>query len=506
MKNNKNLNLPLVSFLFLLASIFRIFFLNLIEFKADQAISFFQTFEFFQNPQLTQVGLISSIGTYNFPLFNYILVLLSLFYKNPQFLSFLIAFVNCILLIFFYFFVKKYYGFKTSIITFLIIAFSPWAILFSRSIWAQDLILLFVLPTIILIHQIILKNKEKYIFPLFILLTLFSQLHSSGLFFFLATLLILFIYKVKVKIKKALQGIGVGLIFAIPYFIFELSSQPFCRDCHSFLLYLQTYPKSFDPSNFLRPFQILNGSFFQYELGKDFQAFIKFFPALNFLNILFFAEFLITISGIIFIIKYAKNYKFLVIYFFAIPLLFFLTKTASYPHYYVSLIPVSALISAVFLNFLINKNKIAGFLLIFVFIASNIYFETNLYAYLNAKQNINGDYGPIYSLTDTFINKQTESYILLPYYEELKNYALIFSNSSLLHQNLGNYLLNKGNYEAAKTEFEKQLITTPNSSFSLANLAYVFILEKDYTNANKIINKLEKMDKITANRLKELMK
>jgi len=503
---NKRLNIAIVVILFSLSAIFRIFFLNLMEFKADQAISFFQTFEFFQNPQLIQTGLISSIGTYNFPLFNYILIILSLFYRSPQFLSFLIALTNSFLICLFYVFIKKFYDLKTSIIASLIIAFSPWAILFSRSIWAQDLILLFVFPIIFFVHQIILNKKGQYVLPLFTLLTFFSELHSSGFFFFLATLIVFLILKIKIKIKKALQGVGIGLIFAIPYFFFELFSTPFCRDCHSFLFYLQSYPKSFDFSNFLRPFQILNGSFFQYELGKDFGAFLNFSKVLNFLNLFFFAEFIFTLAGILLILRYAKKYNFLVIYFFIITLLFFLTKTSSYPHYYVSLIPISALITSVFFSFLISKNKVLGFLIIFIFLFSNIFFETNFYLYLSQKQNINGDYGPVYSLTDNYINKQTENYIFLPYYEELKNYAAIFSQSNLLHQNLGSYFLNKNNTEQAKIEFEKQLTIAPNSSFSLANLAYIFILEKDYVTANKIIGNLEKLDKKTADRLRELMK
>lgn len=505
MKNNRKLNFIVIISLFLLSAIFRVLFLNLIEFKADQAISFLQIFKFFQNPQLIQVGLISSIGAYNFPFFNYLLIFLSVFDRNPQFLSFIIALINCFLIIFFYIFIKKYYGFKVAIIASLFIATSPWAILFSRSIWAQDLILLFVIPALFLIHQLIFDKKRHYLFLLFILLTLLSQLHSSGIFFSIATIFILFFLKEKIKLKEIFRGICIGLIPAIPYFIFELTSSPFCRDCQALISYATRQPKNLDFQNFLRPFQLLNGSYFQYELGKDFQSFLNFAPFVNILNFIFLFFFVIFIGGVILILKKEKKYKFLIFYFFSLPLMFFISKTPSYIHYFVSLIPVSALIVSLFFSFIIKRNRIIGFFLVFVFLVSNIIFESYFYNYLRSKQQIAGDYGPTYSLSSYYLNDQLKSYIFLPYYQELRNYSFVFINGGLLHQNLGIFFVSKGNPEFAKLEFEKQLVSSPNSSISLSNLAYIYILEKNYKKADYLITKLEKIDKKTANQLKQLI-
>lgn len=502
--NEKNKSVIIILVIFFISLIFRVFFLNLIEFKADQAISFFQTYEFYQNPQVISTGLISSLGTYNFPLFNYLLIFLSFFFFDPQRLSFAIALINSFFIVGFYIFIKKFYDPKLAIIASLIMATSPWAILLSRSIWAQDLILVLVFPILFFLHQLVINKKNNVVFPLFALLFLFIQLHSSGIYFLITTVIILIVLKIKVNKKLALLGFIFGLFPAIPYFIFELTSNPFCRDCHVFFSYLNS-PKIFDFYNFLRPFQLLTGLSFQYELGKNFQTMINFAPFLKYLNWFFILESLGLLIGAIIVIRFEKKYFFLILYFFLLPFLFFITRVPSYPHYYVSILPISSLIISFFILHLLKMNKPLGILIILVILISNVLFESVFYLYLEKNQNITGDYGPIYQLTDQKINNEIKNYKSTNYFEELKYYSYIFAQSNILHQNLGNYLMNKNNFAFAKEEFIKQLTITPKSTETLANLAYVYILDKDYSHAQKTIEKLRKLDKKSADQLEALI-
>src|SRR3990167_7045496 len=95
---------------FLLSSIFRLSNLDLIEFKSDEATTVYQTVQFFESPYLIERGLISGTGVYNFPLFNYLMVALGVFSKDPQFLSGMIALINSLLVAVFFLMVKKFYG------------------------------------------------------------------------------------------------------------------------------------------------------------------------------------------------------------------------------------------------------------------------------------------------------------------------------------------------------------------------------------------------------------
>src|SRR3989338_7342003 len=92
-------------FIILIASFFRIFYLDLIEFKFDEAFNIFQINQFYLSHQLSFHSGISSSGMHNFPLLHYLLIFFGLFSQDPQYVTFLIALVNVILVGFFFLFV-----------------------------------------------------------------------------------------------------------------------------------------------------------------------------------------------------------------------------------------------------------------------------------------------------------------------------------------------------------------------------------------------------------------
>ncbi|MBI2018513.1 hypothetical protein HYS96_02290 [Candidatus Daviesbacteria bacterium] len=448
-----------VSIFFLLSSIFRLSNLNLMEFKSDEATTVFQTIQFFDRPYLIARGLISGTGVYNFPLFNYLIIIIAAVSKDPQVLSWMIALINSVLVGIFFLLVKRYYNFLTAILAATLLAFSPWAVIFSRKIWAQDLINLLLIPILWLLHEIILKKTTKVFLPLFALLTLLIQLHGSGLFFAAVTVIVLLILRVRVKFKQALAGILIGLIPILPYVFFQINSYPSCPDCEAFLNYQQSF-RIFDFNNFLKPFQIISGLGYHFVLGKSYTDFIAVYPLVNQLKYIFFTGFFVTLMGILFVIAKKQKYLFLVIYFVTLPFLFFITKTPAYMHYFVIIIPVSTLLFAVSLStaysFLRNKLLRASIITYFLlFLASNIAFLIFFNNFLAVKKQIDGDYGPVYSVTKSFIEKETSDYKSLPYYQFLKSYAYMYAQSKNFHTKLGEFFLEKGEYDLAAQELKK---------------------------------------------------
>ncbi len=447
-----------VTIIFLLSAIFRLYNLNLIEFKSDEATIVYQTVRFFEQPYLIERGLISGTGVYNFPLFNYLMVILAVWSRDPQFLSGTIALINSLLVGIFFLFAKKYYGFMTALFASLILAFSPWGVIFSRKIWAQDLIFLFFIPFLWFLHEIILKKNKRFVFPMFVLLVLLIQLHGSGLFLLAITILILIVLRVKLNLKSAAAGILIGLISAIPYVFFQFNSFPLCPDCEAFLKY-QNSIRIFDFNNFLRPFQIISGLGYHFILGKSYNDFTNAYPLVNLLKYVFALGFLAIISGLFLIIK-KREYLFLAIYFVSFPILYLITRTPAYMHYFVIIIPVSVLLFAISIASVYSYAQgrflksivIMGFS---VFLVSNILFLYFFNNFLEIERNIEGDYGPIYSLTQSFIEKELERYKALPYYPELQSYAYIYAQSKNLHSKLGEFFLEKGDFELAKKELQK---------------------------------------------------
>lgn len=392
----------------LLSAVFRIFFLDLIEYKSDEATTVSQTVKFFNSPHLIERGLISGTGVYNFPLFNYLMIPVSLFSRDPMILSGIIAAINSLLVGVFFLIIRRYYDFLTAIFASLLLAFSPWGVIFSRKIWAQDLLFLLYIPFLWLLHELVLKKNSKVILPLFILLALLMQLHGSGLFLFTVTVLVFILMRIRINIKNAVGGFLIGLIPSIPYILFQFGSVPACPDCDAFMKY-QNSSRLFDLNNLLRPFQIIGGLGYHFVLGKNYADFMTIYPIINQLKYVFTLGILGILAGSIIIIK-KRNYIFLVIYFIFIPLLFLITKTTAYMHYFVIVLPISVLLLAVSMasaysafKSSIFKALTIGFFLIFL--GANIAFIYFFNNFLYNEKDIDGDYGPIYSLTKERIEK-----------------------------------------------------------------------------------------------------
>lgn len=495
--------------IFFLASIFRIFYMDIIEFKGDEAYAAYLINNFFLNPHIMPYSAFSSTGLHNMPLSLYTLIFISIPSRDPQFISFAIAFINVSLIPLFYIYTRRIYGNIVAIFSSVFLAFSPWGILFSRKIWSPDLMLLLLIPAFYFLSQVIVNKNAKKTLPLFIFLTLLPQMHFSGIYFFFVTIIIFIILKVKINYKKAFFGILIGLIPALPYIFYNLTSIPFCPECHALFKYQETV-KSFDIYNFIRPFQVLNGSYFDNPLGKDYQTFLNYFPFIKILNVIFLIEFIIPILGAFLIYKYKKEYIFIIFYIIFIPIFYILTKTPSYMYYYIIIFPAMVLLSAFAfkLCFDLSKKKIIKIVIIGIFIlilTTNFIFEFYFYKFLSVKKNIDGDYGPIFSKTKEYIGKETNQYLLLPYYSELKIYAYFYAYPQILHQKLGYFFMQKNNADFAILEFNKSLGINKEDLFSRANLAYVYIATGKINEAKEQISILENKDATTAAKLKEMI-
>lgn len=494
--------------IFICASFFRIFYMDLIEFKADEAYALYLINNFFLNPHIAPYSAPSNTGMHSMPFSLYLVTFLSILVRDPVFLSFMIAFLNSIIIVVFYFVLKKTAGNLIAILAALFLSFSPWPILFSRKIWGPDLMLYFLIPLFYFLHQLIVNKETKRSWILFLLLTLLPQVHFSGLYFILATIAIFFILKVKINFKQAIFGILLGLIPALPYIFYNLFSNPFCPDCTA----LFSYPgkaRIFDLQSFLRPFQLLNGSYFDNPLGRDYGLFLNNFSFIKIFNYIFYIEYLFPIIGSILIFKYQRKYLFFVLYAILIPLFYFLTRTPPYMYYYVILIPVIIFLFVYPFKYYFNKLKPPlNFVVIFLFLtllSINFIFEKSFYKFLNQKQVINGDYGPVFSKTKEFINKETMPYILLPYYNELKIYAYFYAYPEILNGRLGYFFMQKGRADLAIEEFKKGISINPKDTFSRANLAYILIANNKIDEAKEQIDILEKDDATAAAKLKELI-
>lgn len=494
----------------LFASIFRLTSSDLIEFKYDEALSTYQTYLFYSDLNLPQKGLIASTGMYNFPLFNYLLIIIGIFSQNPVYLSFVIALINIGIIILFYIFTKKLSGQTIAFISSLTLAVSPWAIIFSRKIWAQDLILLLAIPFYYLLQKSMEDRKVSNLALMTFLLFLLIQLHASGIFLMLAIIVIFFLYKVHIKKAKIIKGLLFASIFIMPYILYEFTSTPFCRDCVAFLEY-QKSARPFDLENFLRPIQILNGLHFEFLAGKDYQDFLNSSPLLYGIRYIFIIEAIVFfISSIYFFKKnIAKLYLGKIV--FIVSMLYFVTRTPAYMHYFVILLPVVCIIYALIFKYFYsqfknNLYKTLVIIIILIFFLSKVIFTYFFFQFLNNKQALSGDYGPSFKLTENIIHQNLQHYSSLKNFNEIKQYAYIFINTQILHQKMGDFFLQKQMPEYAIIEFQKAIETNDQDLYSRANLAYIYIRMGQKNSAIEQINIIEKQNSTISAQLKDLIK
>lgn len=475
-----------IIFIFLLSSIFRIFFLDLIEFKYDEAIVTFQIFDFYEHPYLIESGPASATTNIGTPALGMdIFALFSLLSQHPQAISFFTALANSLIVVIFYLFSRNLYGNTVAIISSLIFATSPAAILYSRKISTPNLVILFAVPISYFASKILLaakplqKKLSKDYFWLFFFLALPMQVHQSGAVLLVATILVLLILRVSFDIKSAIKGFLVGLIPLIPFILRQFKSNPFCIDCQALFSYHVSgqADRPFPFSIFKIPFFIdrnVSGV-----LGNDYLKFIQEFPLLNILNYIFTFEGVLIILSLLYILVRNRRYLYLPVFFIVTSSLYFLGKSNAYDYYFLIIYPFLIISLALTFKSVFSSQKqifkylkIPLIVLLAAIIFSNITFEIFFYKFISQKKVIDGGYGQIFPITEEYVNTKTLKYSLLPDYQRIKFYAYILANNRELHPKindeamhvkLGEYFAQTGRLKLAIEELENAIKINPDN-------------------------------------------
>lgn len=451
----------------LIAVLPRLFFLNLIEFKADEALTVASLQQFIKKPQLIQAGLVSSTGARNFPLFQYLLILPSLISTHPQFLSGVIAAFNSLAIIALYLIIKRFYPQKHAFITASLMGASPWAILFSRKIWAQDLLPLFAVPIVWLILTIMHRQaKPVHHLLLGIFIALQAQLHASGIFIALIYIAWLIIAH-KHSLKSLVIGLAIGALPALPYIMLQITSQPFCPDCVSYLS-LRQQTSAFSLKHLYKPPLLLTSFTWSDIMGEsDYQAFSTLAPitAVSFLTgaaIIFF--FIVGLNTLI----RQKPYASIPIFVIALIGLYLLLQVPPRLFYYHVLTPWLAFITA---TGLIRQFQKSGSELLYAAIAGMIFihllFMGLFFNYLASHQQVMGDYGVTYQQSQAWVAAAIAPYQSrtdLPLVRAHAHFDTVLftqTNGGWLHYNLARYFYNRNELDLARFEINQALQKAP---------------------------------------------
>lgn len=417
--------------IFACTALSRITNLDIIEFKIDEASNLFlASLPLFGHP-FPPGGIVSSIGILNSPLFNYILFPILLISLEPQVVVFFIALANSLANGFFYLIIRKYYNNTLAIITTLLIAFSPWSILFSRKIWPPDLIFPLFVILFFSIHKILIDKKTVYWIPAISASLFLIQLEMASGFFVVLGGILFLLQKSKINIKYIFIGIGIGILPMIPYFMYQLQDN--CLECN---LLLQALGKKLSEKHldiFIRPFQILNQGDFRFVIGSYTAIFADNFPFAYNLKAFFYSEYVLLPIGTLLFWKNYRKFRFFVYITVGLPILYFLFGIESQMHYFIIIAPLLFLFLGTTFYFLItSKNSLLRRMSIFYFsslILYSVVFNASFFKLIREFGNgMDGDYGSPLNLNQQNIRDKFVKYKNNPEYQQIiiSNYIPLY--------------------------------------------------------------------------------
>ena len=208
----------------LVAGILRTAYPGLTEFKADEARLYTLGYNLATAESFPLHGITSSIGLPNFPLSTWLYAVPISLWRHPYSPTLFTGLLNTLAVYASWWFVRRNWGSRTGFICALFFAVSPWAIIFSRKIWAQNLLPVFVIAWAITAVMTFLSGNRRAALTHGVLLGCIPQIHFSGLTLVLISVIGAAFSRRRVQWKWLLAGTGIAIAIALPLLI-HMSTQ-----------------------------------------------------------------------------------------------------------------------------------------------------------------------------------------------------------------------------------------------------------------------------------------
>ncbi|GIK65091.1 MAG: hypothetical protein BroJett018_28850 [Chloroflexota bacterium] len=166
----------------LLAAFLRLHAPGITEFKRDEATLSRLALNLAQGKDFPVLGIGSSVGFPNSPMNVYLLAIPYAAGNNPILATLFVGFLNVLAVALTWRVARRYFGAEAALVAGCLYAVSPWAVIYSRKIWAQDMLPPFVLVTLLtgLLGLIEMNPKRWAQFWHLPLLAITAQIHFAA--------------------------------------------------------------------------------------------------------------------------------------------------------------------------------------------------------------------------------------------------------------------------------------------------------------------------------------
>lgn len=202
--------------LLLLAVALRLGAPGITEFKRDEANLSQRALDLVHGRDFPLLGLSSSVGVPNPPISVYLFAVPYALDSSPIAATVFVGVLNVIAVALTWRLARRYYGWRAAVVAGLLYAVSPWGILYSRKIWAQDLLPPFVVATVLTGLLGFGEGKRWARWVHWPLLALTVQIHYAAFILIPLSLLMLALWHEQIRWRELALGLGLAALIAIP--------------------------------------------------------------------------------------------------------------------------------------------------------------------------------------------------------------------------------------------------------------------------------------------------
>ena len=205
-----------------LAAVLRMGWPGITEFKLDEARDYQLALQMAEFKALPLTATAMSVGLPNSPLSIYIYAIPLFVWKSPLAPMLFGALLNTAAVALLYVLVRRYWSARAALIAGLLYAAAPWAVLYSRKIWASNLLPLFIVGYVFSGLLAFVEGRRRWVAAHLVLLSVIVQIHISSAALGLVTLGLLWVYRRRVDWRMVGAGIAGAALLVVPFGIYLL--------------------------------------------------------------------------------------------------------------------------------------------------------------------------------------------------------------------------------------------------------------------------------------------
>ena len=217
---NRKQEILWLTLILLAAAVARLGWPGLTEFKADEARLLALSLEMANGGGLALRGISSSVGFPNFPMSVWLYAIPSLLTSHPYAATLFTGVLSTLAVWGCYWLVQRYWGTRAGLLVALLLALNPWAILYSRKIWAQNLLPLFVVGWAISGVLAFVEGRRRWLWLHLLLLAVAVEIHLAAVALVLPTAVYLIYFRRRIHWQDVVIGGALGLLTAVPFLIY----------------------------------------------------------------------------------------------------------------------------------------------------------------------------------------------------------------------------------------------------------------------------------------------